>query len=207
MNKIRSRVNALKRKPIVASPGSGNWQVELLDNSLDGSVLTSSHDKGGLQKMSKVTKDKLPFDYSSDMEFVTDAYDSVLQSNMASLAEKKKALRESISHLKQVLQQEEDEELRQLMRKEEELCNKLARGETSAATSGQSNSKTGEVKGGDNKINMQDKGINDMAASLQNITGVQFDMSGLLSNNVGANAHGIDSVMSLSERKSEKAGS
>ena len=115
----------------------------------------------------------------------------VLQRAMVN-EDRKRALRESITNLKQIQEKEEDEELRVLMAEEEALCSRLNAG-TNAGSGKQSKAKIAhksqcEKPGmGSTEVSKDNESVNlikDMTASLQNLTGVKFDMSGFLNEGV-----------------------
>ena len=135
-----------------------------------------------------------PLEYNS-----TDIVHLVLQSNMAN-EERKKAIRDNIARMKRELQQkEEDEELQALLREEEELKAKLAGKpgpsgsqsktgtlydlnefvQSNAKPTSNSDSKTSKV-GNSNDGLTGPNPITDPVASLQNLTGIKFDMLGFL---------------------------
>ena len=195
--RVKARVKSaksVKKKQGMASPASssGDWRVELLDkhDKQEGLPLPvnsdshGKHDKGlngdrvaqmGSRGEGPVLEHKGPGNSTVTRDLNKQNVDGGLclefQKSM-SLEEKKRAVRESIAQLQQqVTQQQEDEELRALLDEERKLREQLAGNGTTQANKGN------VVK------NSARQGSSDMLVTLQNLTGVTFDMSGFVDDN------------------------
>ena len=120
-----------------------------------------------------------------------------LQNNDMSCEERKQAAREHITALhKQVQEREEDKELQQLLPEEEELHKKLSKAPATASGSkdGCGMSNTSLSSHSSNKADAATE-----AEKLKALTGVQFDMSGFVNKNAGANMAEVDSIFKFTE--------
>ena len=90
------------------------------------------------------------------------------------LEQKKRALQQSIANLKQKVEEQEDEELRQLMEEERLLKVKLQTGE-----GGSAGNASAAFKNVQQKVNAENES-GKAQAELQNLTGLKFDMTGIL---------------------------
>ena len=122
--------------------------------------------------------------------------------------ERKKALRETIAALKrQVDEQEEDKELQQLMWEEQELRDRLNKDAPSKIRIDGNHDKCNETtnRGSSGKAQKVEKKDPSPVQVLHNLTGVKFDMSGFLPEEVGTKDHEFNEVVTLSEHKATKS--
>ena len=139
--------------------------------------------KGAKQSSLKVGQQKKRV--SSTRETNNQAHNQLLldlleagTANMTSLEQKKKALKESIASLRQRVQEQEDEELRELMEEERKLKLKLKE-----------------------KQGVKSSKVGSKGQGLQNLAGIKFDMTGFMADKTGADSHEINDIFSLTEPK------
>ena len=127
-------------------------------------------------------------------------HSSALQKDeMTSLAEKKKAIWDSIAKLRQqVSEGEEDEELRMLKQEEEELreqlnCKRNARA-GNTRTGGKNGSSTCNAS---HNTNSSGRSSVNAINQLKNITGVQFDMKGFSNKDEATGTEELNHLLSL----------
>ena len=189
-DKTKSRIKLLKNKKEVSSPGSGKWTVEEVDNHGKYSK-HGKHVPGDSPHFSRhqgVNNEAIesivtPSRAISECEAeVKGSAGSELQADMSSvfqikmsMEQRKKVVWESIAELqRQIDEQQEDKELKQLMEEEARLQQLLAQPTGAAGKTGNNGNKC------KSNINMQGS---DIMSTLQELTGVKFDMSGFLDDN------------------------
>ena len=125
-----------------------------------------------------------------------------LQKSMSTLEERKQALRQRVAALRKQVQQEEDEEFKQLQREEEELLKKLNKQSERKEKPSKAGNGGSNIMGETCKVS-NSSGL-DAQNELKNLTGVTFDMSGFIGDNMGAGQEEVNDLLLLTEKKGSK---